>query len=254
MINVILAGALGRLGRMVAAELEGDPGTRISGAVESPGHPGIGSVFHGVPVVSSLGGIVAEGDVVVDFSSPAATMDFLTVCAGARKPFVSGTTGLSAGQMKTAAELSSETAVLISPNMSLGVNLLFRISEEAAKALCDFDIEIVETHHNKKKDSPSGTAARIAEIVRKVRSGCECVYGREGMIGERKSTEIGMHSVRGGDVVGEHTVIFAGEGERFELSHKAHSRKTFARGALRAVHFMHGKPPGLYTMADVLGL
>ncbi len=254
MINVVLTGALGRMGRMVAEELEGDADTRVAGAVGSPGHPGIGSVFHGVPVVSTLDEIVEDADVVVDFSFPDATMKFLSVCAGAGKPFVSGTTGLSADQMKTAAGLSSKTAVLISPNMSLGVNLLFRIAGEAAKALPDFDIEIVETHHNKKKDSPSGTAAKIADIVKNVRPDSRCVYGREGLVGERKNGEIGMHSIRGGDVVGEHTVIFAGEGERFELSHKAHSRKTFARGALRAVHFINGKPPGLYTMADVLGL
>ena len=254
MINVVLTGALGRMGRMVAAELESGAGTRVAGAVASPGDPGIGSVFHGVPVVSSLGEALEDADVVVDFSSPDATMKFLAECAGAGKAFVSGTTGLTADQMKTAAVLSANTAVLISPNMSLGVNLLFRITEEAAKALPDFDIEIVETHHNKKKDSPSGTAARIADIVKMVRNGSECVYGREGFVGERTRGEIGIHSVRGGDVTGEHTVIFAGEGERFELAHKAHSRKTFARGALRAVHFIHGRPPGLYTMADVLGL
>lgn len=254
MINVVLTGALGRMGRMVAAELESDADTRVAGAVESPDHPGIGSVFHGVPVVSSLGEVVEDADVVVDFSFPDATMNFLAICAGAGKAFISGTTGLSPDQVKTAAGLSAKTAVLISPNMSLGVNLLFRIAEAAAKALPDFDIEIVETHHNKKKDSPSGTAARIADIVKKIRLDSECVYGREGFVGERKRGEIGMHSVRGGDVTGEHTVIFAGEGERFELAHKAHSRKTFARGALRAVHFMYGRTPGLYTMADVLGL
>jgi 4-hydroxy-tetrahydrodipicolinate reductase len=138
--------------------------------------------------------------------------------------------------------------------MSAGVNLMFRIVEEVARALGDFDAEIVEIHHNKKKDSPSGTAAKLAEAIAKARPGSAVVHGREGLVGARKSGEIGMHSLRGGDVTGEHTVIFAGEGERFELTHRAHSRRTFARGTIKAINFIYGKKPGLYTMADVLGL
>jgi 4-hydroxy-tetrahydrodipicolinate reductase len=161
---------------------------------------------------------------------------------------------MAAGQIERARELSKRIPVLLSPNMSSGVNLLFRIVEEVTKALPDFDIEIAEFHHRRKKDAPSGTAARIAEIVREIRSGSSLVHGREGMVGQRTDAEIGMHSLRGGDVVGEHTVVFAGEGERFELNHKAHSRLTFAMGTLRAIRFIAGKPPGFYSMSDVLGI
>ena len=167
---------------------------------------------------------------------------------------VVGTTGLSDSQLEAAGEAGSEIPLLIAPNMSLGVNLMFRTVEEVARALKDFDPEIVEIHHNRKKDSPSGTAVRLAEALERARPGLERVHGREGMIGARKANEIGIHSLRGGDVVGEHTVIFSGEGERFEITHRAHSRRTFARGAIRAVRFLAGKPAGLYSMSDVLGL
>jgi 4-hydroxy-tetrahydrodipicolinate reductase len=138
--------------------------------------------------------------------------------------------------------------------MSAGVNLLFKVVQEVTRTLPDFDVEIVEIHHKRKKDSPSGTAARIAECIERVKKDVRPIHGREGATGPRNPRELGLHSIRGGDVVGEHTVIFAGEGERFELTHRAHSRRTFAQGTLRAIHYIVGRKPGLYSMADVLGL
>lgn len=254
MIKVIITGALGRMGGMVADEIEAASDIELYGAVVSPHLAEAGAIVHGVPVVSSLQDIIDGCDVVVDFTMPEATMEFVAECAAAGKPFITGTTGLTAGQMEAIEEVAGKIPVVVSPNMSAGVNLLFRIVRDVASALPDFDIEISETHHNRKKDSPSGTAAKIAEEIKLVRPGSECVYGREGFVGERTAEEIGMHSLRGGDITGEHSVLFAGKGERFELVHRAHSRKTFACGTMRAIRFISGNAPGLYTMADVLGL
>lgn len=254
LIRVIICGALGRMGRMIASEIETDGHLTITGAIEAPKHPGLMKPFHGVTVTSDLPEIIDGCDVVVDFTSPQATMDHVAECAAAGKAIVSGTTGLTAGQLEAVEEVAGKIPVMISPNMSPGVNLMFRLVGDIARALPDFDIEVTEIHHNRKKDSPSGTAAKLANEMVKVRSGSRLVYGREGMLGQRRPEEIGMHSLRGGDVVGEHTVIFAGEGERLEFTHRAHSRRTFARGTLRAIHFIAGKGPGLYSMADVLGL
>ncbi|MBN2185633.1 MAG: 4-hydroxy-tetrahydrodipicolinate reductase [Candidatus Krumholzibacteriota bacterium] len=253
MIKVILTGALGRMCRAVADEIEKDGGLRLAGAVEAPGHKNLGNLLHGVKVGSNLQDIIDKGDIVVDFSCPEASLSHMAEASAAGKPFITGTTGFSDGQLAEAEEVANNIPVLISPNMSAGVNLLFKITEDVTRALPDFDVEIVEIHHNRKKDSPSGTAAKIAEIVRSVRKDSAIVYGREGFVGERPKKEIGMHSLRGGDVAGEHRIIFAGEGERFELVHKAHSRKPLARGTIKAIHFIHRLGPGLYTMDDMLG-
>ena len=253
MIKVILTGAFGRMCRAVADEIEQDRGIRLVGAVEASGHSNLGKIFHGVKVGSNLQEIIDKGDVVVDFSCPEAALSHLAEASAAGKPFITGTTGFSEGQLAEAEEVANNIPVLISPNMSAGVNLLFKMTKEVTRALPDFDIEIVEIHHNKKKDAPSGTAAKLAEIVRSVRKDSPVVCGREGFVGERPEKEIGMHSLRGGDVTGEHRIIFAGEGERFELVHRAHSRRTFARGTMKAIHFIHGLEPGLYTMDDLLG-
>ena len=251
MIRIVICGALGRMGRTVAAEIEGEKDLELAGAVEAPG---VSGDLLGLPVTSSLEEVLGNCDVVVDFTNPEAALEHIGQCAGAGVAAVVGTTGLSDSQLEAAGAAGSEIPLLIAPNMSLGVNLMFRTVEEVARALKDFDPEIVEIHHNRKKDSPSGTAVRLAEALERARPGLERVHGREGMIGARKANEIGIHSLRGGDVVGEHTVIFAGEGERFEITHRAHSRRTFARGAIRAVRFLAGKPAGLYSMSDVLGL
>jgi 4-hydroxy-tetrahydrodipicolinate reductase len=254
MIKVIVNGALGRMGGIVACEIDAAEDLLLAGAVDAAGHEGIGNEVCGVTTTSDLAGTLAGADVAVDFTLPESAASFLEACASAGVAAITGTTGLTAMQITRAREISGNIPVLVSPNMSLGVNLLFKVTEDIAKALPGFDIEITEIHHNRKKDSPSGTAAKLAEAALKARAGASVVHGRQGMVGERPSGEIGMHSLRGGDVTGEHTVVFAGEGERVELTHRAHSRKTFATGTIRAIRFIAGKQAGFYKMSDVLGL
>jgi 4-hydroxy-tetrahydrodipicolinate reductase len=251
MIRIILCGALGRMGGTVAAEIAAEDDLELAGAVEAP--DARGSVA-GVKVTSSLDELLGAGDVVVDFTNPDAALSHIAACAEAGKPIVVGTTGLTPDQLEMARKAEASIPLLISPNMSAGVNLMFRIAADVATALEDFDAEIIEIHHNRKKDSPSGTAARLAEAIESTRPGSVRVHGRSGMLGARPPSEIGIHSLRGGDVTGEHTVVFAGEGERFEITHRAHSRRTFARGTIRAIRFISDKPPGRYTMKDVLGI
>ena len=254
MISVVVCGALGKMGRIVVDEIAGSDGLALAGAVEAPDHPGLGSKLGAVEVTADLAAALARANVVVDFTNPKAALANIAAAEAAGKAAIVGTTGLSADELAAARKAAARIPLIISPNMSSGVNLLFKVAEEVARALPDFDVEIVEMHHNKKKDSPSGTAAKLADAVAKARPGSNVIHGREGMIGARPAAEIAVHALRGGDVVGEHTIVFAGEGERFELTHRAHSRRTFARGTLRAIRFIHGKAPGLYTMADVLGL
>jgi 4-hydroxy-tetrahydrodipicolinate reductase len=254
MIKVVVCGALGKMGRTVVDEIAGDKDLSLAGAIEAAGNAGLGTKLAGVEVTADLAKALGACDVVVDFTNPASAIEHIGQSAAAGKAAIVGTTGFTADELAIAKKAAGRIPLIISPNMSAGVNLMFRIVEEVARALGDFDAEIVEIHHNKKKDSPSGTAAKLADAIAKARPGFAVVHGREGLVGARKSGEIGMHSLRGGDVTGEHTVIFAGEGERFELTHRAHSRRTFARGTIRAIHFINGKKPGLYTMADVLGL
>ena len=254
MIRVVVCGALGKMGRTVVEEIAGDADLALAGASEAPGHAGLGAKIAGVEVTADLAKALQACDVAVDFTNPKAALAHIEACAAAGKAAIVGTTGFSPEELAAAKKSAAKIPLIVSPNMSAGVNLMFKIVEEAARALSDFDAEIVEIHHNKKKDSPSGTAAKLAEGVAKARPGAAVVHGRAGLVGARKPQEIGMHSLRGGDVVGEHTVVFAGEGERFEITHRMHSRRTLARGTLRAIHFVKGKKAGFYTMADVLGL
>ena len=254
MIKVIVCGALGKMGRTVIEEIAGDKDLKLIGAIEAPGNAGLGSSLGGVVVSADLPKALSSCDVMVDFTNAAAALEHIAQSAAAGKAAVIGTTGFSSDELAAAKKAAEKIPLIISPNMSAGVNLMFKIVEDVARALPDFDAEIMEIHHNKKKDAPSGTAVRLAEAIGRRRSSSRLVHGREGIVGARKPDEIGMHSLRGGDVVGEHTVIFAGEGERFELTHRAHSRRTLARGTLRAIHFIYGKKPGLYTMMDVLNL
>ena len=254
MIRVVVCGALGKMGRMAIDEIAGDAELKLVGAIEAAGNPGLGSSIAGVTVTADLVKALPSCDVVVDFTNPKAALEHVRQAAAAGRATVVGTTGLTPEELAAAKKAGEKIPLIISPNMSAGVNLMFKIVAEIARALPDFDAEIVEIHHNKKKDAPSGTAAKLAEAIGKERPSSIVVSGRSGLVGARKAEEIGMHSLRGGDVVGEHTVVFAGEGERFELTHRAHSRRTFARGTLRAIHFLHGRKPGLYSMGDVLGL
>jgi 4-hydroxy-tetrahydrodipicolinate reductase len=197
-------------------------------------------------------------DVVVDVSQPEGSVAIASRCAADGIPLVIGTTGHSTDQLAHLRTYAARIAILLTPNFSVGVNLLFWLAERASEILGpEFDAEIVELHHRLKKDSPSGTAKRLGEIIAKTRAleyDQAARHGREGLVGERKSTEIGVHAIRGGDIVGEHTVYFAGVGERLELTHRASSRDTFAKGALRAAAWLIGKPAGWYEMRDVLGL
>jgi 4-hydroxy-tetrahydrodipicolinate reductase len=261
-MKVAVNGAAGAMGRRIISLLSEKADCRLVCALERGDHPSLGQDAGvlagtgtvGVPLTTRLGG---QPDVLVDFSAPESTMARARECAAAGTAVVIGTTGLSEDQV---AELRQKVAarvpVLVTPNMSIGVNLLFRLVGEVAKALGDgYDIEIVEAHHRRKKDAPSGTAAELARRI------CAALdrdpaavlrFGREGICGPRTLDEIGVHAILGGDIVGDHTVIFAGEGERVELVHKASSRDVFARGAIRAATFLAGRKPGIYTMQDVL--
>jgi 4-hydroxy-tetrahydrodipicolinate reductase len=241
-VRVLLVGAKGRMGQAIAAAAE------TADVVLSAG------LDQGDDLTKEIGGC----DVVVDFSHVSATEAICRACLSAGKPLVSGTTGHSSAERALLEDASKSLPIILSPNFSIGVNALFWLTRKAAELLGkDFDLEIAEAHHRLKKDAPSGTARRLAEIlceVRKLDYAKNVAHGREGLIGERPSAEIGVHSIRGGDIVGDHTVTFAGRGERLELTHKASSRETFAAGALRAARWIIGRPPGLYTMEDVLGL
>jgi len=263
MVKVIVNGAAGRMGRAIIALAGEDPELEIVGAIGASGHPDLGKDAGstagvsplGVAITSDLGQVIADGDVVIDFSQKRSTLDCVEVASGARKAVVIGTTGLAEEEIARVKKAAEKIPVVLSPNMSIGVNVLFKIAEETAKKLKGYDVEIIEVHHNKKKDAPSGTAGKLAQVIANATGrdiSRDAVYGRKGMVGERKPSEIGIHAARAGDIVGEHTAIFAGPGERVELTHRAHSRNTFASGALRAARFAAAAQPGFYTMADVL--
>jgi 4-hydroxy-tetrahydrodipicolinate reductase len=241
-VRVLLVGAKGRMGQAIAAAAEAADAVIVAG------------LDQGDDLEKEIGAC----DAVVDFSHPRATDAICRVCLGAGKPLVAGTTGHSNEERALLEKAAKSLPIVFSPNFSLGVNALFWLTRKAAEMLGqDFDLEIVETHHRLKKDAPSGTARRLAEILCEVRNldyAKNVVHGREGLVGERSVAEIGVHSIRGGDVVGDHTVTFAGRGERLELAHKASSRETYAAGALRAARWIVGRSPGLYSMEDVLGL
>ena len=258
-LRVGIHGATGRMGARLIDLIRADPSLSLGAAIGRPGHPGMGSDVGPLVGLGPVGVALAEGfesdvDVLIDFSAPAATLGIAEVCAGAGVPLVVGTTGLEADGKATLARLADRIAVLISPNTSRAVNLLFRLVEEAARALGDSaDIEVVERHHRFKKDAPSGTALRLAEVAARAIGSERLIHGRSGVTGERPRGEIGIHALRTGDNPGEHTVVFGLMGECLELSHRALNRDGFARGALDVARFLAGKPPGMYSMADVLG-
>jgi len=241
--RITLVGAAGRMGQATKTAIGAEPGWEIAAECEQG---------------DAISRCLADCDVVIDFSSPDATKSNCAACVEFRKPLVIGTTGHSLEQLSAIEGAAKSVAILLAANFSVGVNALFWLTRKAAELLGEsFDLEIVETHHRLKKDAPSGTAKRLAEVLceaRGLRYGEDITHGREGLAGERPRKEIGVHAIRAGDVVGDHTVIFASSGERLELTHKASSRETFALGALRAARWIIGKPAGLYTMEDVLGL
>ena len=243
MTRLIITGSKGRMGRMLVACAANHPDLQIVGQIDQG---------------DDLRSLIEQGDVVVDFSLHSATPGIATLCAAHKKAMVIGTTGHSEEGKSQISNLRSQIPIVLSSNFSTGVNTLFWLTRKAAEILgTGFDLEIVEMHHRLKRDAPSGTAKTLAEIlaaVRKQQLSKVARHGRSGIVDERAAEEIGIHSVRGGDVVGDHTVIFAGVGERVELTHKASTRETFAHGALRAARWVVQQPPGLYDMQDVLGL
>ena len=265
-LRLAVLGAAGRMGRMLVQTIPDTLGVRLSGAFESAGSPAlgmdsgelIGAGANGVRVTADFAAALAESDVVIDFSTPAATVALAGLAANAGVAHVIGTTGLSADDLDAIATAAEKTVVVRSGNMSLGVNLLAGLVERAARALGPaWDAEIVEMHHRMKVDAPSGTALLLGEAAargRNINLAEHSARGRDGLTGARKPGDIGFASLRGGTVIGDHSVIFAGVGERIEFSHRAEERGIFARGALAAALWTRGKPPGLYSMADVLGL
>jgi 4-hydroxy-tetrahydrodipicolinate reductase len=263
-IKAIVVGAAGRMGGRVIQAITETPSIKLSGAVERPDHPSLGKDIGELHGLGKMGIPLegefkkGEGDVIINFSSPAATMESLEFAQKMGLAIVIGTTGLNQEQIERMKELSMHTRCVFSPNMSVGMNVMFRVVQEIAQVLgSDYDVEIIEAHHHLKKDSPSGTAVKLGELIAKAlgRDFSQVgVYGRKGMVGERTREEIGMQVIRAGDLVGEHTVLFGGIGERLDIIHRAHSRDNFARGAVRAALWVVHQPNGLYDMQDVLGL
>src|SRR5258705_1264659 len=266
MISVIVAGAAGRMGCRLVALIKDSIGLTLAGAIEGKGHHAVGDDagetagcgHAGIPITDDVTALLDRSEVVVDFSAPEATLQHLRTVAQHRRAMVIGTTGFSAAQLEEVKSLASQVPCVMSPNMSVGVNLIYKVISEMAKTLGDdYDIEVVEAHHRLKKDAPSGTALKIAEVLAKAMNrdlDQVGVYARKGLIGERKKGEIGIQSIRAGDIVGDHTILFGGMGERIEVTHRASNRDTFAVGALRAARWVVLQPPGLYDMMDVLSL
>jgi 4-hydroxy-tetrahydrodipicolinate reductase len=256
-MKVAIAGAGGRMGQALVEAVVADRGLLLAAAFDAAGSPAIGRAAGPVQVGADLGALGAA-EVLIDFTRPEGTLAHLEACVKQGKAMVIGTTGFSEAQKARIAEGARRIPVVLSPNFAIGVNVVFRLAQTAARALGDaYDVEIVEAHHRHKVDAPSGTALMLGELVAKALGrelGQVATYGREGDTGERPAKAIGFHAIRGGDIVGEHTVIFAGDGERVELAVRSQSRMTYAAGALRAAKWLKGRAPGLYDMFDVLGL
>jgi 4-hydroxy-tetrahydrodipicolinate reductase len=256
-------GACGRMGQRIIQLAREDKHLALGAALESPGHPQIGRDIGEIIGIGCIDAPVRSEapldqrlDVVIDFSIPEGTMTILPVCVARRIPLIIATTGHTPAQRKEINEAAHETAILMAPNMSLAVNLLMKLVGQASAALKGhgFDVEILERHHRFKKDSPSGTALHFARIVQDAMGQTTLRHGREGIVGERPANEIGVHAIRVGDNVGDHTILFSTLGETLELTHRAHARDCYARGALQAAKFLANKPAGKYSMNDVLGL
>lgn len=265
MTRVVIAGAAGRMGRTLIEGALADPQLTLAGAIEAAGHPLLGrdvgegaGVATGVVLTADARAAIGAGDCVIDFTRPEATLAHLAIAAELGRAMVIGTTGLTDTDRARIAQAAVKVPVMLAPNMAVGVNATFKLAEIAARILGDdYDVEIIEAHHHHKVDAPSGTALKLGEVVARAldRNLAEvAVHGREGLVGARKPKEIGFHALRGGDIVGEHTVMFAGSGERIEITVRSSSRSTYAAGALRAAKFLAGRAPGLYDMNAVLGI
>jgi 4-hydroxy-tetrahydrodipicolinate reductase len=264
-LRVAIAGAGGRMGRMLIEAVLAAPDAALSAALDVPGSPALGQdagAFAGrdtgVRVTADVRAALAASQVLIDFTRPEGTLAHLALCRELGVKAVIGTTGFSEAQKAEIAAHAQHIGIVMAPNMSVGVNVVLGLLDMAARALREgYDIEIVEAHHRHKVDAPSGTALKMGEVVAAAlgRDLKDCaIYGREGVTGERNPSTIGFATVRGGDVVGDHTVMFLGTGERIEITHKSSSRATYAQGSLRAARFLAGRGAGLFDMADVLGL
>ena len=264
-IRVAIAGASGRMGRMLIEAVRASGDCVLAGALDIASSPAIGSdataflgVASGVPITADVRAGLANADVLIDFTRPEGTLEHLAVCAQVGVKAVIGTTGFTAEQKEAIAAAAQKTAVVFAPNMSVGVNVTLKLLDMAARALSTgYDIEVIEAHHRHKVDAPSGTALKMGEVIAQAlgRDLKDCaVYAREGVTGERDPSSIGFATIRGGDIVGDHTVLFAGTGERIEISHKSSSRAGYAQGSLRAARFLAAHRTGLFDMFDVLGL
>jgi 4-hydroxy-tetrahydrodipicolinate reductase len=264
-LNVAVAGSAGRMGRALIKAVLADDGLKLAAALEQTGNPNLGrdaGEFNGLPcgvaISDDIEGGIARSDVLIDFTRPEGALNHVAACLRHGIKIVVGTTGFSDAQKKAIADAARSIALVFAPNMSVGTNLVFKLADIAARVLNkDYDVEIIEAHHRHKTDAPSGTALHLGEIIANAlgRNLKECaVYSREDTTGERAATAIGFSIIRGGDIVGEHTVMFAGTGERVELTVRSASRATYAQGALRAAHYLAGKKSGLFDMQDVLGL
>lgn len=254
MVKVIILGAAGKMGSTIARLAEQDKDIKIIGLVEKKGHPIVNSNLYGCIVSDELLSVIEKGDVVIDFTSCDSLTQHLDIAKEKKRAMVIGTTGLSPDQMAQIKEASKYIPILYSSNMSFGMNVIFKILPQISELLKEFDIEIIEAHHKHKVDAPSGTAKKLLELLIKSRSYDSlksCIYGRKGEK-KREENEIGVMSIRAGDIVGDHTIIFAGQGERIELTHRATSRDVFAFGALKAAKFIAHKEPKLYSIFDLL--
>lgn len=266
MITITVIGAAGRMGQRIVACISEDKDVRLAGAIEAHDSEFIGQDAGCVAGANEVGIVISgdcdtateAGDVLIDFSRPEGTIANLELAVRHSKPMIIGTTGHTEDQKVSVKRLAEKVPVVMAPNMSVGVNLMWKLIRTAAQTLqSDYDVEVIEAHHRMKADAPSGTAMRSAEVIADALGrnlAKDAVYHREGMIGARKSNEIGIQTIRGGDIVGEHTILFAGIGERLEVTHRASSRDTFAKGAIRAAKWIVDREPGLYDMRDVLGL
>ena len=263
--HIAIAGASGRMGRMLIEAVHNASDAKLAGALDVPSSAAVGSdataflgANSGVVISSDLRTGLKDAKYLIDFTRPEGTLAHLKVCRELGVKMIIGTTGFTDEQKAEIEDAARDIAIMMSPNMAVGVNVVFKLLQQAAKALKEgYDIEIIEAHHRFKVDSPSGTALKMGEVVAEAmgRNLQECaVYGREGVTGERDPSTIGFATIRGGDVVGDHTVLFAGIGERIEITHKSSSRVTYAQGSLRAVRFLASQPHGLFGMDDVLGL
>ena len=264
-IRFAIPGAAGRMGRTLIEAVTQAPDAALAAALDVPGCPLAGhdageflGVRTGVAIAHDVEAAAQAADCLIDFTRPAGTMVHLDACRRHGTHLIIGTTGFSPEQREAIRAASEDIPIVFAPNMAVGVNLVFKLLDVAARALAEgYDVEVVEAHHRHKVDAPSGTALRMGEVVAQAlgRTLAECaVYGREGHTGERPAQQIGFATVRGGDIVGDHTVLFAGTGERVEITHKAASRMPYALGALRAARFLRGRTAGLFDMQDVLGL